>query len=170
MKTIIFISILLFSINCKSQSKLQVVKDDPFYEKISQYNDSISKIKIAPDTITKYKIDKIVEEDLFYIIYAKGTASNGNEYLYRIKSDKNDFCSNKKRNSRKIKVGETCQLDLRDYRNHNQRLHFVPGVAFNLVTHSGFSPFDIVIYLDEKITKDEFNIALNLKGLCLIEK
>jgi len=163
--------ILLLSIPIYSQV---IMSTDTTYVKLSKsqiirikkYNDSISKIKIEPDTITKYKIDKIIEKEKFYIIYAKGKASNGNEYQYRIKSDKSNFTES----SKCIKEGGIYQLDLRDYRNHNQRLHFIPGIAFNLITHSGFSPFDIVIHIDEKMTEDEFNIALNLKGLCLIKE
>jgi len=156
--------ILLISNNLYSQILLEPSVDNPDYEKIKKFNDSISQIRIKADTITKYKIDKIVENETFYIIYAKGIAKDGNNYLYRIKSDK----SNCAKSCIPIKEGEIYQLDLRDYRNFNQRLHFISGISFNLITHSGFSPFDIVLHLDEKLTADEFNIALNLKGLCII--
>lgn len=79
---------------------------------------------VKPDSITKYKTDKIVEEDVLYTIYANGNASNsGNECQCRIKSDKSDFCC-KKRNKQKIKVEEAYRLDLRDYKNFRFRTNF----------------------------------------------
>jgi hypothetical protein len=166
MKKVILFFSLFISLVCNSQVKLQIDKNDSQYCEVKKINDSISKIKIELDTITKYKIDKIVEDVNFYIIYAKGKAKDGNEYQYRIKSDKSDCAES----SNLIKEGGIYQLDLRDYSNQNQRLHFIPGVALNLITHMGFGYFDTIVHIDEKMTKDEFNIALNLKGLCLMKE
>lgn len=143
-----------------------IVMGKEMYHCIKSYNDSISKIKIESDTVTKYKITKIIDDEKFYIIYASGRAKDGNEYQYRIKSDK----LNHTKTCDCIEEGGIYQLDIRDYSNTNQRLHFLPGVALNLITTQGFSPFDIVMFLDEKITSNEYNRALNLKGLCVVKE
>ncbi|WP_289658956.1 hypothetical protein [Flavobacterium panacagri] len=171
MKKIFLFTFLIFSL--KSFAQLTISLDTTYvkmskgeYVKLKKYNDSISKIKISPDTTSYYEILKIEDLKTFYIIYAKGIANDKNEYFYRIKSLK---VKNKGNCEDLIKAGKSYQLDLRDYKNHNQRLHFIPGVALNLITHGGFSSFDIIIHLDEKLTKDEFNVALNLQGLCIVK-
>lgn len=170
MRIIACIFFLMLVNSSYSQILLEVSKSDSLYYKVEAFNDSISKIKIKPDTLSFYKVTKIKKKRDFYIIEAERKI-NETTYYYRIKSDKLKV----KNCASKIKVGRTYQLDVRDYNNINQRLHFIPGIAFNMVTHMGSidfnnSPFDIIEHWDEKLTEDDYNIALNLTGLCVREK
>lgn len=167
MKFYFFTLLLFFTQISFSQIVLKPMKDLPNYEHLMVRYDSIMGVKIHPDTISYYTIAQVDTFDTFYVIQAHRKI-NKTTYYYRIKSP---FPRSTTNNNciQKIELGKTFQLDLRDFDNHNQRIHFIPGVALGLVTHGGSSDFkghhDIVVMRDDQMTKDEFNIALNLNGL-----
>lgn len=165
MKYSLLLFLLMVCINSYAQRMLKPIKGASNYEEQMMRYDSLLKVKLEPDTKSFYKITEIDSLESFYIVHAERKVNN-TLYYYRIKSLFSEVVD---LNSKKIQIGKSYQLDLRDFHNHNQRIHFIPGVAFNLVTHMGSSDFDgvhdIVIVRDDQITQNEYNVALNLKGL-----
>ena len=138
------------------------------YDALGQYNDSVLKVGIKPDTVSVYHIDSIATYENYYMVYAHRQVCE-TVYYYRIRSD---FVDNDPNYTVQIETGKSYQLDVRNYRSHKERLHFIPGGVFNLITEMGslnfgFNPLDVVTMRDDPVTMYKCNVALNLKGLCV---
>lgn len=122
-------------------------------------NDSISNIKLTPDTTSNYLIVDIDTFDNYYVIYADGKA-NGEDYMYKIKSLQKESINVK---GEYIEIGKRYQLDLRLYGDENMRIHFCECFFGKFV--AGFGHFDMI----ENINSKRYNMAMNLNGLFLFE-
>lgn len=119
---------------------------------------SVNNGYIIEDTISVYIIDSIEVFDDEYIIHA-----TRDEFHFRIKSKK--VLSSKTNECSLLKVGNSYQLDIRDYRNPKTRILYstkYKGMGFceplgngeGLCEHNPMQP-------------NTFSQVLNLKGLCI---